>query len=71
MTTPADVLCEPGAICLPEDAYRKVKGRLDLAVTDLDQTQLKNIADPVRVYSLEVGKPSAGVRLCQSVSAWS
>jgi TolB-like protein len=33
-----------------------VKGRLDLAVTDLGPTQLKNIADPVRVYSLEVGK---------------
>ena len=37
---------------------RTGKGRLDLAVTDLGQTQLKNIADPVRVYSLEVGKPA-------------
>jgi len=35
-----------------------VKRRLDLAVTDLGQTQLKNIADPIRVYSLEVGKPA-------------
>ena len=41
-------ICEPGAICLSEDAYRQVKSRLDLAVTDLDQTQLKNIVDPVR-----------------------
>src|SRR5580692_136771 len=46
-----------GAICLSEDAYRQVKGRLDLAVSDLGPTQLKNIAEPVRVYSLEVGKP--------------
>jgi adenylate cyclase len=45
----------PGAICLSEDAYRQVKGRLDLAVTDLGQTQLKNIAEPIRVYSLQVG----------------
>src|SRR5436190_9388980 len=45
----------PGAICLSEDAYRQVKGRLDLAVTDLGQTRLKNIADPIRVYSLQVG----------------
>ena len=51
-------ICEPGAICLSEDAYRQVKGRLDLAVADLGPIQLKNIADPVRVYSLEVGKPS-------------
>ena len=51
-------ICEPGAICLSEDAYRQVKGRLDLAVSDLGPTQLKNIADPVRVYALEVGVPA-------------
>ena len=50
-------IANPGAICLSEDAYRQVKGRLDLAVTDLGPTQLKNIADPIRVYSLEVGQP--------------
>jgi adenylate cyclase len=47
----------PGAICLSEDAYRQVKARLDLAVSDLGQTQLKNIAEPIRVYSLQVGLP--------------
>jgi adenylate cyclase len=48
----------PGAICLSEDAYRQVRGRLDLAVTDLGPTQLKNIAEPIRAYSLQVGKPA-------------
>ena len=28
-------VAKPGAICLSEDAYRRVKGRLDLPVTDL------------------------------------
>jgi adenylate cyclase len=51
-------IAKPGRICLSEDAYRQVKGRLDLAATDLGPTQLKNIAEPVRVYSLEVGKPA-------------
>jgi TolB-like protein/class 3 adenylate cyclase len=51
-------ICEPGAICLSEDAYRQVKGRLDLKVSDLGATQLKNIAEPIRVYSLDVGKPA-------------
>ena len=51
-------ICKPGAICLSEDAYRQVKGRLDLAVTDLGPTQLKNIADPIRVYSLDVSEPA-------------
>jgi adenylate cyclase len=57
----------PGAICLSEDAYRQVKARLDLAVSDLGATRLKNIAEPVRVYSLQVGaaaerKPMASER---------
>ncbi len=51
-------ICTPGAICLSEDAYRQVKARLDLAVTDLGPTQLKNIAEPIRVYSLDVRAPA-------------
>jgi adenylate cyclase len=52
-------IAKPGSICLSEDAYRQVKSRLDLAVSDLGTTQLKNIAEPVRVYSVEVGKPAS------------
>jgi class 3 adenylate cyclase/TolB-like protein len=51
-------VAKPGAICLSEDAYRQVKSRLDIAVTDLGATQLKNIAEPIHVYSLEVGQPA-------------
>ena len=43
-------------------AYRQVKGRLDLAVTDLGRTQLKNIVEPIRAYSLEVGRPAQTTR---------
>src|SRR5208282_3683079 len=50
-------IAAPGAICLSEDAYRQVKGRLELAITDLGPKELKNIAEPIRVYSLEVGHP--------------
>ena len=49
-------IAKPGAICLSEQAYWQVKGRLDLKVSDLGATQLKNIAEPVRIYSLEVGQ---------------
>jgi TolB-like protein/class 3 adenylate cyclase len=51
-------IAKPGGICLSEDAYRQVKGRLDLAVTDLGPTQLKNIAEPMRAYALHVGMPA-------------
>jgi TolB-like protein/Tfp pilus assembly protein PilF len=48
-------IAQPGAICLSEDAYRQVKARLDLAICDLGATKLKNIADPIHVYSVQVG----------------
>ncbi len=51
-------ICKPGAICLSEQAYWQVKSRLDLAVSDLGPTQLKNIAESVRVYSLQVSIPA-------------
>jgi len=52
-------IAKPGAICLSEQAYWQVKGRLDLKVSDLGSKHLKNIAEPIRVYSLEVGEPIA------------
>jgi adenylate cyclase len=51
-------VAKPGTICLSEDAYRQVSGRLDMAVTDLGPTQLKNIERPIRAYSLQVGVPA-------------
>jgi adenylate cyclase len=48
-------VAKSGGICLSEDAYRQVKARLDLAITDLGEIKLKNIAEPIRAYSLQVG----------------
>lgn len=55
-------IAKPGAICLSEDAYRQVKSRLNLAVSDLGAIQLKNIPEPVRVYSLEVGRAATPLK---------
>jgi len=59
----------PGAICLSEQAYWQVKSRLDLKVSDLGPVQLKNIAEPVRVYSLEVGKTAEAKPAPASIAA--
>ena len=59
-------IAKPGAICLSEDAYRQVKARLDLSVRDLGATMLKNIAEPIRVYALEVGAPPLASPTSQS-----
>ena len=56
IATRLESIAKPGAICLSEQAYWQVKGRLDLPVHDLGPTQLKNIAEPIGVYLLEVGK---------------
>jgi adenylate cyclase len=51
-------ICEPGGVCLSEDAYRQVKSRLELQVADLGPQKLKNIAEPVRAYLLRQGAPA-------------
>jgi adenylate cyclase len=55
-------MAAPSGICLSEDAYRQVKSRLDLAVNDLGEQQLKNIAEPVRVFAIGPWSSRADVR---------
>jgi TolB-like protein/class 3 adenylate cyclase len=45
-----------GGICLSEDAYRQVKGRVEAGFTALGEQKLRNIADPVRAFALTEGK---------------
>src|ERR1700742_229013 len=52
-------VCEPGGVCLSEQAYWLVKGRRDITARDLGPLKLKNIADPVRAFSLQIGLPPA------------
>src|ERR1700729_3838188 len=51
-------ICEPGGVCLSEDAWQQVKSRLELQVADLGPQSLKNIAEPVRAYLLRQGAPA-------------
>jgi adenylate cyclase len=41
-------VAKSGGICISDDAYRQVKSRLDLKVSDLGPVPLKNIAEPIR-----------------------
>ncbi len=43
----------PGGICLSEDAYRQVRGKVEIPITEGGEQRLKNIANPVRVYCIE------------------
>ena len=69
-------ICEPGGICLSEDAYRQVKSRLELQVADLGPQSLKNIAEPVRAYLLRQSasatpkSPQAAVKTGGNWARW-
>lgn len=52
-------IAEPGGICLSDDAYRQVRDRLKEKFTDLGDKALKNIARPVRVYSVKTGSDAS------------
>lgn len=49
-----EAIAEPGGICLSEDAYRQVRDRVAETFIDLGDRQLKNIARPIRVYSIRL-----------------
>ncbi|MBV8106578.1 MAG: adenylate/guanylate cyclase domain-containing protein [Hyphomicrobiales bacterium] len=51
-------ICQPGGVLISGAAYDHVRGRVDADFVDLGEKQLKNIARPVRAYSVEVCAPA-------------
>src|SRR6516165_7067427 len=49
-------IAEPGGICISEDAFRQVRGKVAVEFSDLGEQSLKNIARPLRVY--RIGPPA-------------
>jgi adenylate cyclase len=48
-------IAEPGGICLSRSAYEQVKGKVDTQYADMGEQRLKNIADPLQVFRVNVG----------------
>lgn len=46
-----EALAEPGGICVSGDVYRQCRGKIEFTFADLGQQRLKNIAEPVQVWS--------------------
>ena len=51
-------LAEPGGTCLSGDAFRQVRGKVEAQFEDLGERDLKNVAEPVRVYRIAGEQPS-------------
>ena len=47
-----ETIAKPGGICISRKVYVEITGKLQLAFVDLGEHQLKNIAQPVRVYRI-------------------
>src|SRR5262249_4333172 len=45
-----EAVAEPGRICVSEDAFRQISGKINVEFVDLGQPSLKNIRRPVRAY---------------------
>jgi adenylate cyclase len=63
-------IAEPGGICISDDAFRQVRGKVEAEFADLGEQSLKNIARPLRVYSMRPASapepraaPAAGLPL--------
>ena len=54
-------VAQPGGIAISGSVRDQVGNRLDLVFEDLGEQELKNIAQPVRVYSVAAQKPNASM----------
>jgi adenylate cyclase len=52
-------LADPGGICISGDAFRQVRGRVEAEFDDMGERELKNVAEPVRVYRIGPGSEKA------------
>ena len=51
-----EALAEPGGICVSRVVRDQVRDKLDFGFEDLGEQQVKNIARPVRVYRIPLGR---------------
>ncbi|MGB9113747.1 adenylate/guanylate cyclase domain-containing protein [Bradyrhizobium sp.] len=52
-------IAEAGSVCISDDAYRQVRGKVDMACDDLGPQNLKNIAEPMRAWRVKLSGQGA------------
>src|SRR5206468_7897872 len=52
-------IADPGGVCMSDDAYRQVRGKVEIACDDLGLQSLKNIAEPMRAWRVKPTGQSA------------
>ena len=64
-------IAEPGGVCISDDAYRQIRGKVEIVSDDLGPQNLKNIVEPMRAWRLQladqhVARPQPGLHSGQS-----
>ena len=47
-------IADPGGVCISDDAYRQIRGKVDIPFEDMGSQSLKNIAEPMRVWRMGI-----------------
>ncbi len=53
-------LAPPGGCCISERVYEEIRNKPEIQVKDLGEQHLKNVARPIRAYSLSLAGDPAG-----------
>jgi adenylate cyclase len=52
-------IAESGGVCISDDAHRQIRGKVDIVFDDMGSQTLKNIAEPMRAWRMQIGNASA------------
>ena len=62
-------IADPGGVCISDDAYRQVRGKVEIACDDRGPQLLKNIAEPMRAWRVRLtGQTPSAVQSGSAVS---
>jgi TolB-like protein/class 3 adenylate cyclase len=52
-------IAEPGGVSISDDVHRQIRGKVDITFQDLGSQSLKNIAEPMRAWRIQMGNESS------------
>ncbi|SIO54392.1 adenylate cyclase [Bradyrhizobium erythrophlei] len=62
-------IAEPGGVCMSNDAYRQVRGKVEIVCDDMGPQHLKNIAEPIQAWRVRLtDQISSAVQSASTVS---
>jgi len=62
-------IAEPGGVCISDDTHRQIRGKVDIAFDDMGSQSLKNIAEPMRAWRMQID-PSLSSAVTAKPPAW-